>query len=93
MTTLLLANATFTLVARIVLMALMLIAAVYVIIIVMMQESNDEGLGAIGGQSSENESFYGENKAKSKERTQKVLTIVASVVIAVCSILFYIIAK
>ena len=63
------------------------------IVIVMKQEDNSEGLGAIAGQSSENESFYGKNKAKNKDHRQKVWTVVASCVMAVCSIVFFILAK
>ncbi len=81
-----------TLAIRIALMALMLVSAVYLIVIVMMQEDNSEGLGAIGGQTSENESFYGKNTAKRKEHVRKVLTIIAACVLAVCAVVFYIFA-
>jgi protein translocase SecG subunit len=89
----LLDTATVVLTIRIVLMALMLISAVYVVIVVMQQEDNSEGLGALAGQNSENESFYGKNKAKNKEHRQKIWTIIASCVMAVCSIVFFILAK
>ena len=79
------------LIVRIALMVLMLVSAVYLVIIVMQQKDNSEGLGVLGGQSSENESFYGKNTAKSKEHIQKVLTVVAAVVLAVCAVVFYII--
>ena len=91
MISLLLDTATIILVVRIVLMALMLASAVYLIVIVMQQKDNSEGLGAIGGQSMENESFYGKNTAKRKEHIQKVLTIVAAVVLAICAVVFYIV--
>lgn len=74
------------------LMALMLISAVYLIVVVMMQDDNSEGLGAIGGQTNDNESFYGKNTAKRKERIRKILTIVAACLLAVCAVLFYIFA-
>ncbi|MDD6054043.1 MAG: preprotein translocase subunit SecG [Clostridiales bacterium] len=77
---------------RITLMALMLISAVYLIVVVMMQDDNSEGLGAIGGQTNDNESFYGKNTAKRKERIRKILTIVAACLLAVCAVLFYIFA-
>ena len=79
------------LIVRIALMVLMLASAVYLVIIVMQQKDNSEGLGALGGQSSENESFYGKNTSKSKEHIQKVLTVVAAVLLAVCAVVFYII--
>ena len=91
MISLLLDAATVILVVRIALMALMLISAVYLIVIVMQQKDNSEGLGAIGGQTMENESFYGKNTAKRKEHIQKILTIVAAVVLAVCAVVFYLI--
>lgn len=91
MISLLLDAATVVLVVRIALMALMLISAVYLIVIVMQQKDNSEGLGAIGGQTMENESFYGKNTAKRKEYIQKILTIVAAVVLAVCAVVFYLI--
>ncbi len=93
MLTFLLDTATVVLTIRIILVALMLISAVYVIIVVMRQEDNSDGLGALAGQSSENESFYGKNKAKSKEHRQKVWTVIASCVMAVSSIVFFILAK
>ena len=79
------------LVVRIALMVLMLASAIYLVVIVMQQKDNSEGLGALGGQSSENESFYGKNTAKRKEHIQKVLTVVAAIVLAVCAVVFYIV--
>lgn len=91
MISLLMDAALAVLVVRIVLMVLMLASAVYLVVIVMQQKDNSEGLGALGGQSSENESFYGKNTAKRKEHIQKILTIVAAVLLAVCAVVFYIV--
>ena len=84
-------TALVVLVVRIALMVLMLVSAVYLVVVVMQQKDNSEGLGALGGQSSENESFYGKNTAKRKEHIQKVLTVISAVVLAVCAVVFYII--
>jgi len=88
---LLMDTALVVLVVRIALMVLMLASAVYLVVVVMQQKDNSEGLGALGGQSSENESFYGKNTAKRKEHIQKVLTVISAVVLAVCAVVFYII--
>lgn len=91
MLSLLMDTALVVLVVRIALMVLMLASAVYLVVVVMQQKDNSEGLGALGGQSSENESFYGKNTAKRKEHIQKVLTVISAVVLAVCAVVFYII--
>ena len=46
---------------------LLAVVSVAIVIIVMMQKSKDPGLGAIGGQASVNDTYWGKNKSRSKE--------------------------
>ncbi|MBO5525268.1 MAG: preprotein translocase subunit SecG [Clostridia bacterium] len=71
----------------IVLVFLMLVAAVAAIILVLMQPSNSDGIQAIQGSS---ETFFGKNKGKSIEEKLKKWTIVCLVVLAVLSVIFFI---
>lgn len=71
----------------IVLVFLMLVAAVAAIVLVLMQPSNSDGIQAIQGSS---ETFFGKNKGKSIEEKLKKWTIVCLVVLAVLSVIFFI---
>lgn len=84
--------AEFILALRITLITLMAAAAIYIIIIVLKQQGNSDGTAAFGGGSSqsESESFYGKNKSKRVESKQKLYTIISGAVLAVSSIVFFI---
>ena len=70
-----------------ILIALMALVAVGAIICVMLQPSNSQGIEALGGSS---ETFYGKNKGKSIEAKLKLWTIICVAVLAVLSIIFFI---
>lgn len=50
----------------------MLICAVCIIVFVMRQHGEEDGLGAISGQTETQDSFYGKNKSKRKESRLKL---------------------
>ena len=70
-----------------VLIALMAIAAIALVILVLMQPANSSGIDALGGSS---ETFFGKNKGKSTEAKMKRWTWVCLAVLAVLSILLYV---
>ena len=55
------------------------IAALFVLIVILMQQSNSEGISALGGSS---DTFYGKNKGKTMEHKLKVLTGICIFIIA-----------
>ena len=61
------------------------LCAIFLIIGVMLQQSNSNGIGALGGQQ---ETFYGKNKGKTLESKLRKLTVIAVAVMAVFMILF-----
>lgn len=67
-------------------LVLMLLCAIFVIFVIIVQPSGQSGLGALGGT---NETFYGKNKNKSFESKMKKLTYICLGIIAVFSIMFY----
>lgn len=71
----------------VILVLLMLVAAVAAIILVLMQPSNSDGIQAIQGSS---ETFFGKNKGKSIEEKMKKWTFICLGVLAVLSIVFFI---
>jgi protein translocase SecG subunit len=89
--TLLAASAGLILGIRITLMALMLICAVCIIVFVMRQHGEEDGLGAISGQTETQDSFYGKNKSKRKESRLKLWTMICGIVIAVLSIAWFVV--
>ncbi len=66
---------------------LMFAAALAAIVLVMLQPGNSNGIDALGGSS---ETFYGKNKGKSTESLLKRWTVVCLVVLAVFSVVFFI---
>mgnify|MGYP000754987138 FL=1 len=76
-------------VVKIIMLALMAIASVFVIVVVMKQKGDSEGMQALSGSSS-SETFFGKNKAKSKDAMNKKLTYIALGVLAFCSIVYFI---
>ena len=69
------------------LIILMAIAAITAIVLVLFQPSNSSGIDALGGSS---ETFFGKNKGKSIEAKMKKWTWICLAVLAVLSIVFYI---
>ncbi len=67
--------------------ALMFVAALAAIILVMLTPGNSNGIDALGGSS---ETFYGKNKGKSTEAKLKLWTYICLGVLAVLSIVFFI---
>ncbi len=65
----------------------MFVAALAAIVLVLIQQSNSQGIDALGGSS---ETFFGKNKGKSTEATLKRWTIICLVVLAVLAIVFYV---
>jgi preprotein translocase subunit SecG len=61
------------------------ICAVFIIIVIMLQQSNSNGIGALGGQQ---DTFYSKNKGKTLESKLRKLTVIAVSVMAVFMILF-----
>ena len=70
-----------------ILTALMALVALAAIILVLLQPSNSQGIEALGGSS---ETFYGKNKGRSVESKLKLWTIICVAVLAVLSIIFFI---
>ena len=61
------------------------LCAVFIIIVIMLQQSNSNGIGALGGQQ---DTFYSKNKGKTLESKLRKLTVIAVSVMAVFMILF-----
>ena len=70
-----------------ILIALMAIAAVALVLLVLMQPANSAGIDARGGSS---ETFFGKNKGKSTEAKMKKWTWICLAILAVLSILLYV---
>ena len=68
---------------RIILCIFITICALFVIAVILVQPSNSAGIGAINGQS---ETFLSQNKGKTLESKLKKLTVIASIVLALCCI-------
>lgn len=71
-------------IAMIVLMAL---SALAIVILILLQPSNSSGIDALGGSS---ETFFGKNKGKSIEEKMKKWTWICLAILAVFSIIFFI---
>ena len=71
-------------IAMIVLMAL---SAIAIVILILVQPSNSSGIDALGGSS---ETFFGKNKGKSVEEKMKKWTWICLAILAVFSIVFFI---
>ena len=68
---------------------LMLLASIVAIVLVLLQQSNSEGIDGITGSS---ETFFGKHKGKSIESKLKKWSWISLAVLAVLSIIFYIVA-
>ncbi len=69
-------------------MGLMFVAALGAIILVLLQQSNSDGIQGITGSS---ETFFGKNKGQSIESKLKKWTWITLAVLAVLSIIFYVV--
>ena len=69
-------------------MGLMFVAALVAIILVLLQQSNSDGIQGITGSS---ETFFGKNKGQSIESKLKKWTWISLGVLAVLSIIFYVV--
>ena len=65
---------------------LMCVAALAAIILILLQPANSSGIDALGGSS---ETFFGKNKGKSMEAKMKKWTWICLIVLAVLSIIFF----
>ena len=68
---------------------LMFLASLVAIILILLQQSNSEGIDGITGSS---ETFFGKHKGKSIESKLKKWSWICLAVLAVLSIIFYIVA-
>ena len=85
--------ALFLLITRIIMFALTGVSAIIVIIAVMLMKSDDDGLSALSGSGSKNDSFLKRNKSAGKDRLLKRLAYASGIALAVCSIAFFILAR
>jgi len=80
---------TLTLTLKIILLVIMTLSAGFLIFAILKQPGNSSGSDAITGAGS-TDTFYGKNKAKRFENQLKKWTIVCGIVLAVASVLFFI---
>ena len=76
------------LISSVVLYVLLFVAALVAIILVLFQQSNSDGIQGITGSS---ETFFGKNKGQSIESKLKKWTWISLGVLAVLSIIFYVV--
>lgn len=72
---------------RIVLLSLIVLLCIALIVIVMIQPSNQQGTGALTGQS---DTFYSKNKGRTMEGLLKKLTVIIACALLALSVLFFI---
>lgn len=72
---------------EIILGIILALLALGLVIVIAMQQSKKGGLGSIMGGSSD--SYYGRNKARSKENVLKKLTVIFAVALAVLALILY----
>lgn len=78
-------------VVRIVLCVIVLLCAGFIIFVVLKQNGNTDGTEALSGSSSKDEdSYYGKNKSNSWDHRFKLMTYIASGILAVAAIVFVI---
>ena len=71
-------------------LCLMAVAALAMIVVVLMQNGGQQDIGAISG-GSNNDTFFGKNKSRSKEGKLKIATIVIGVLLVVFSIIYFVV--
>lgn len=69
---------------------LMALTSIAMIVVVLMQRSNANDIGAISG-GSNNDTFFGKNKNRSKEGKLKLATIIIGTLLVIFSIIYFII--
>ncbi|HIU83104.1 MAG TPA: preprotein translocase subunit SecG [Candidatus Faecicola pullistercoris] len=74
-----------------ILMILMVLCAIGIIVVVLMQKGANDNMSAITG-ASKADSFYGKNKAQTKDGILRKATIGLSVVMLVISVLYFVLA-
>ena len=72
---------------KIILLVIMALCALFIIFVVLIQPGNSSGISALGGTS---ETFFEKNKNKTFESKMKKLTTICFIVLAVLSVVFYI---
>ncbi|MBR2029928.1 MAG: preprotein translocase subunit SecG [Clostridia bacterium] len=75
---------------KIILLVVMALSAAFLIFAIVKQPGNSSGSDAITGAGS-TDTFYGKNKAKRFENQLKKWTIICGIILAVCSVLFFVI--
>lgn len=73
---------------RTVIIVVMVVLSLALIVLVLAQPSNEHGMNAITGQTSD--TFYSKNKSKTLQGVFKRLTVIISIVLAVLSLVFFI---
>lgn len=73
---------------RTVIIVVMVVLSLALIVLVLVQPSNERGMNAITGQTSD--TFYSKNKSKTLQGVFKRLTVIISIVLAVLSLVFFI---
>ena len=74
---------------RIIMCVIIAICANFDIAVIIIQPGNSSGIGAINGQS---ETFYSKNKGKTFESKMKKLTVISSIILAVCCIVLVVLS-
>ena len=75
---------------KIILLVVMALSAAFLIFAIVKQPGNSSGSDAITGAGS-TDTFYGKNKAKRFENQLKKWTIICGIILAVCSVLLFVI--
>ena len=71
-------------------LCLMAVAALAMIIVVLMQNGGQQDIGAISG-GSNNDTFFGKNKNRSREGKLKIATIVIGALLVIFSIIYFVV--
>ncbi len=67
----------------------LVVMAIFLLVVVLMQTGKDKRLsGTIGGGSSD--TYYGQNKGKSRDRVLSILTTVVAIIFVVLVVVFYV---
>ena len=72
-----------------ILIILMAVISIAIIVVVMMQEGETGGVSAISG--SNNDTFFGKNKGRTKEQILKRVTLILGAVMLVLSVVFFLV--
>ncbi len=69
---------------------IMVVASIAIIVVIMMQKGSADNVSAVTG-ASQQDSFYGKNKAKDKEGILKKVTLGLFIFILVCAVICFIV--